>query len=208
MQTRILVPYFLSAALLIGWGDAPAEAQRRVGQSGGNVSSSGMNRGGGSGNAEVMAFREEMQKKSQEYQAQEAAEGEAFMQSLAGRPKADLLSALRVFKTEQFQKNTVFRTELSASWLAFIEKRLSSNPQGNPARLQQMKARMASNEEEMKTFFAGKHAENMAFLDKVAADPTLEGQALTTALKTFFQGQKESAKTFMDQRRQGGMQSR
>ena len=208
MQTRFIVPLCLSAALLLLWGNAPADAQRRSGQSGDNASPGGMNRGGASANPEVMAFRADMQKKSQEYQAQEAAEGEAFMQSLAGNSKANLLSALREFKTRQYHKNTSFRADLSSSWLEFIEKRLNTSPQGNPAMLQQMKARMASNEEEMKSFFATKHTENMAFLDKVAADPTLEGQALTTALKTFFQGQKESAKGFMDQRRQGGMRKR
>ncbi len=143
----------------------------------------------------------EQQARLQEFLAEEAAEGKQFMASMQGKPKSELIQALKEFKTRQYEKNSAFRQQMHAERIAAFEKAVAEGPGARPEMREQALARFTRSYEEFKAFFAGKHQENMDFLDKVGADSNLEGQALNEKLQAFFQSQKESAKAFMSQKK-------
>ncbi len=140
--------------------------------------------------------------KSKVFQEQEAAEGKAFGATLAGMNKTAKIQALREFKTRQYEKNTAFRDEMFQERRAFLQSRTGGNPQAS-ARLQTVLATMEKGQQDMAVFFLTKHQENMAFLDAVAADATLDGPALDEKIQGFFQNQKAAAKTFIDRKKAG-----
>ncbi|MFZ2958212.1 MAG: hypothetical protein WA705_15090 [Candidatus Ozemobacteraceae bacterium] len=77
----------------------------------------------------------------------------------------------------------------------------SSGPGMSAGMKEQRLARINAEYEEMKSFFAGKHAENLAFLDKMAADQTMDGPALNQAIQAFFQSQKADAQQYMQRKK-------
>ena len=138
-------------------------------------------------------WQAQQQEKTQAFLAQEEADGKAFMASLAGKPKAEKLAAIRRFKTGQYERNCDFRDEMIQERRRGIVAAQASRAPGGGSGAgggAWLLKRMEANYEEMKAFFAGKHAENLAFLDKVAADASLDGPALDQALTAFFQAQK------------------
>lgn len=143
----------------------------------------------------------QQQARLQEFLAEEAAEGKEFMNSMQGKPKPELIQALKEFKTRQYEKNSAFRQQMHEERIASFEKAMAERPGARPEMKEHALARFTKSYEEFKVFFAGKHQENMDFLDKVGADSSLEGQALNEKLQAFFQAQKESAKAFMDQKK-------
>ncbi len=174
------------------------------------VAQPAQNRGGGmgqsSGSMQMGALRAAQQEKLQAFLAEEEAEGKEFMNSMAGKPKSELIAALKDFKTRQYEKNSAFRQQLQEERIATLEAGFAARPGANQAMKERALGKFSENYEEIKTFFARKHQENMDFLDRVNADTTLEGQGLNSELQRFFQGQKESAKAFMDQKKSQGMQ--
>jgi len=153
------------------------------------------------GNMQMGKLFSEQQARLQEFLAEEAAEGKQFMESMQGKPKSELIQALKEFKTRQYEKNSAFRQQMHEERIAAFEKAVAERLGARPEMQEHALARFTKSYEEFKVFFAGKHQENMDFLDKVGADSSLEGQALNEKLQAFFQGQKESAKAFMDQKK-------
>ena len=143
----------------------------------------------------------QQQARLQEFLAEEAAEGKEFMNSMQGKPKSELIQALKEFKTRQYEKNSAFRQQMHEERIAAFDNAMAERPGARPEMREHALARFTKSYEEFKAFFAGKHQENMDFLDKVGADSSLEGQALNEKLQAFFQAQKESAKAFMDQKK-------
>ncbi|HQG29943.1 MAG TPA: hypothetical protein PLY73_15425 [Candidatus Ozemobacteraceae bacterium] len=146
----------------------------------------------------VQEFMAAQRQKSQAFQEAENNDGKAFMAALAGKPKAEKIAAVRTFKTEQYEKNCAFREQMMAEWDAFLATQGSSNVGAAQGRREMMKQRMAEQNSKIKAFFAQKHAENMAFLDRMLADSSMDGAALDKEMSTFFQNQKASAKEHMD----------
>ncbi|MDD3145779.1 MAG: hypothetical protein PHD82_00635 [Candidatus Riflebacteria bacterium] len=189
---------FTGTFLLLNAGESIAQPAMNGG--------AGMRQAGGG--MQMGALRTAQQQKLQDFLAAEEAEGKEFMESMAGKPKSELITALKDFKTRQYEKNTAFRQQLQEERLATLEAGFAARPGANPAMKEHALSRFSENYEEIKAFFAGKHQENMDFLDRVNSDATLDGQALNSELQRFFQGQKESAKAYMDQKKSQGMQKR
>lgn len=190
---RKMAIYAGSFLLLVG---CPVQGEpRQQGQQGGM-------RGGMQGNnPEMAALRASQQEKLQAFLAEEEAAGKEFMASMAGKPKSELLPALKEFKTRQYEKNCAFREEQYQERLTTVEASFAARAGVSSQMKEKMLARMQENYAAIKTFFAGKHQENMEFLAAAANDASLEGAALNEALQKFFQAQKESAKQFMEQQR-------
>ncbi len=154
------------------------------------------------GNPAIREFMEKQKEKGKEFTEAENKEGKEFMETLAGKPKAEKIAAIRAFKTTQYEKNCAFREKLVAERDEFIAKTWAA---GNapPQKMQErLKSRFAEQNAKIKEFFEKKHQENMAFLDKVLADATLDGAALDKAMSEFFQAQKASAEEFMTKLRE------
>jgi len=158
---------------------------------------------GGPGRSPAMqAFMAAQRQKSQAFQETENSDGKAFMATLAGKQKEEKITAVRTFKTEQYEKNCAFREQMTAEWETFLATQGSSNNGAAQGRREMMKQRMAEQNAKIKAFFAQKHAENMAFLDRMLADTSVDGAALDKEMSTFFQNQKAAAKEYMDSIRQ------
>lgn len=153
-------------------------------------------------NPAVQEFMAAQRQKSQTFQETENSDGKAFMATLTRKPKAEKIAAVRTFKTEQYEKNCAFREQMTAEWEAFLAKQGTSNDSAAQGRREMMKQRMEGQNVKIKAFFAQKHAENMAFLDRMLADSTMDGAALDKEMSAFFQSQKTSAKEYMDSIRQ------
>jgi hypothetical protein len=154
----------------------------------------------------VTEFLAAQQRKGQAYQEQEAQEGHEFMATVADKPKAEKLAAIRAFKTASYEKNCAFRQQHWDEMNAFFAQRMGQRqdlPQGTGDRLARMNEWRAEQINMVTAFFAARHDENLAFLDAAAANPALDGPALDQALKEFFQQQKESARVFMQELRPG-----
>jgi len=178
-----------------------ASAQKGQGRQGRQLGQAKMGQAGG---AELEAFKAKQQSKTQEFLVQEAADGKAFVDTISSKPKHEIISATREFKTAQYEKNSEFREKMHNERLTFVEARMGKNP-NMPADMKEKRlSSIKADYEEMKVFFAKKHAENMAFLDKMLVDETMEGAALNKALQGFFQSQKDSAKVFMGQKKPTG----
>ena len=183
------VDLFLFALILISCA-MPACAQD--GQSG---------RGGGMmRDPKFQALMAEQKSKSGEFQAAEVKDAEEFSKTLAGKGKPEILEAVRAFKTEKYAKNCEFRDALYGETRAFAENFQTRGGSGETMKARMLK-RLEANYEERKNFFKQKHHENMAFLDKLASDDSIQGQALMNKLQEFFRSQKEAAKAYMGKRR-------
>ncbi len=153
------------------------------------------------GSPEMAALRASQQEKLQAFLAEEEAAGKEFMASMTGKPKSELIVALKEFKTRQYEKNCAFREEQYQERLATVEAGFAARGGAGQPMKEKVLARMQESYAGIKTFFAGKHQENMDFLAAAATDESLEGSALNEALQKFFQAQKESAKQFIEQQR-------
>ena len=146
------------------------------------------------------ALMAEQKSKSGEFQAAEVKDAEEFSKTLAGKGKPEILEAVRAFKTEKYAKNCEFRDALYGETRAFAENFQTRGGSGETMKARMLK-RLEANYEERKNFFKQKHHENMAFLDKLASDDSIQGQALMNKLQEFFRSQKEAAKAYMGKRR-------
>jgi hypothetical protein len=155
-------------------------------------------RGVGAGGGSLAGVQSD---KVRDFLDKELADAKALMASLAGKPKAEKLAAIKAFKIQQYEKNCAFREEQHKERLAQVEQRLQARQNANPQARQTRLASVEQNYTEAKAFFAQKHQENLAFLDKVAQDPTLDGPALDKTLEDFFQAQKAAAQEYMAKRR-------
>ena len=153
----------------------------------------------GSGSPEMQQFKAQQQQKIQEYLDQLNRNGKIFMQSLAGKSKDQILEELKVFKTEQYYKNSAFRQQMHEEQKAFISKRFDENPNANTAMKDRMLNRIDQDFEDLKAFHAGKHEENMEFIDRLAADESMQGEKLMSTIQDFFKSQKADAKAFLQQ---------
>lgn len=156
----------------------------------------------GAGGARMQALMAEQKAKTDAYLAEQAKETETFMKTLAGKGRDEVIAGVRAFKTDHYEKNCAFRAERFAERRAFAESRGAAA--GRQAQVARRIAQMDANFEKLKAFHAGKHAENMAFLDGLAADPSVAGEALAERLKEFFQSQKEDARAFLEGMKDGG----
>lgn len=164
---------------------------------------------GGPGRSPAMQeFMSAQRQKSQVFQERENSDGKAFMATLAGTSKAEKIAAVRTFKTGQYEKNCAFRDQMTAEWEAFLARQGTSNNGAAQGRREMMKQRMADQNGKIKAFFAQKHAENMAFLGRMLADPSIDGTALDKEMAAFFQNQKASAKEYIDTIRQTSEKAR
>jgi hypothetical protein len=158
------------------------------------------------GNPIFQEFMTAQRQKGQAFQDAENQEGKAFLATQAGKPKVEKIAAIRVFKTEQYEKNCAFREKSSEEWDAFMTQAFAQKGAQGGQQLAMMKQRREAQMVKTREFFAQKHAENMAFLDKALGDQALDGAELDKALGEFFQAQKASAEQFMNQLRQGSGQ--
>ena len=148
-------------------------------------------------NPAIKEFMESQTVKGKEFQEAENKEGREFMESLAGKSKAEKIAAVRTFKTTQYEKNCTFREKMIAERDEFLAKIWASGS-APPQQMQgMMKKRFADQNAKIKEFFAKKHEENMAFLDKVLADASLDGPGLDKAMGDFFKTQKATAEDFV-----------
>ncbi|HNV69417.1 MAG TPA: hypothetical protein PKO06_06970 [Candidatus Ozemobacteraceae bacterium] len=164
----------------------------------------------GAGGADMQAVRAEQQQKTKAFLDAELKEGQEFMASIAGKPKGEKIVAIRAFKTAQYEKNCAFREERYQERKVFLQGRSGQAGGMNAVMKEKMIDRLEADYREVKEFFAGKHQENMTFLDGVLANVALDGAALDQALQEFFQEQKKSAQQFMQTKKSfgGGMNRR
>jgi hypothetical protein len=223
----LFIIVLVSSVMLADTRFAAGQAGGRMGQGGqrgqgmGQRGGQGMGQFGGQGggggmmkNPEFQNLMAEQKKKGQEFQAAEESEGKEFMQTLSGKSKPEIIEAIRTFKTQVYTKNCEFRETMYNERRAFVE---NFQPKGNAGGNntgsgnvgggktgETMKAkmleRMAANNEEMKNFFKQKQDENMAFLDKMSADDSVQGEDLMKKLQEFFQSQKADAQSYMQQK--------
>ncbi|MBU1109906.1 MAG: hypothetical protein KKB51_24710 [Candidatus Riflebacteria bacterium] len=155
-------------------------------------------------NPAVKEFMAAQAKKGEEFNALEAKEGKEFMATLIGKSKEEKIAAIRTFKTTQYENNCDFREKMLAerdAFMADLQSKSGSNSAGaNPQRAM-MESRKAQMNTKITNFFAQKHAENMAYLDEVLKDPSIDGTSLDKALSSFFQKQKADAGKFMNELR-------
>ncbi len=159
--------------------------------------------GGMASDPEMQAFQQEQKAKTDQFLAELDRRAKEFMPTLAGKPKADKLAAVRAYKTDYFQRNSAFRKEMHEARRAFVARRLAARsmpPQAQAAMLGRIDASYA----EFVAFHEKKHQENMAFLDRLAQDPAMDGPALDQALADFFKSQKEDARQFLEEKKRGG----
>ncbi len=154
------------------------------------------------GSQEMQNFKAQQQQKSQAYLAKYDQENKEFMNSIAGLQKNDKIQAFRDFLNGQYQKNCAFRKQMHDEMRAFLQKQMDKNPNMQQMMKDRMLSRIDGDYEEAKTFYAGKIAEDMAFLDQVQQDKSIDGQELNTKLKDFFTAQGQSGRAFAQEQQQ------
>jgi predicted secreted protein len=150
----------------------------------------------------LQEFKYAQHKKSKEYTERGDEETKAFLKSIAGKSKENMLSAIKEFKTGHYIQNCAFREKMYQDWRAFVERLLDSSPNTSPAMKERILAQVNQDYEELKAFHVQKQEENMAFIDKLKCDDSIKEEELTKALQDFFQSQKADAEKFIEQQRE------
>ena len=117
---------------------------------------------------------------------------ETFMGTLAGKPRAEKLAAIRQYKIRQYERLKKMREEAHQTWQRKTEGNLQGRSGAARGIIENRLAIVDRNFNEMQEFIAGKHRENLTFIDKLQADPSLDGAALDKTVRDFFQAQKEA----------------
>lgn len=156
---------------------------------------------------ELQAFKEEMQKKSAAHMEKVNQEAQDFLKTLSGKSREEILDAVRDYKTDYYNKNCAFREEMQQERMGFFNKRFDANPNMSQEMKDRMVSRLQQQYEELQAFHVQKHAENLAYIDQIEADTSLQGQEMMQAIQEFFQSQKDDAREFMEQS-YGGYQNR
>jgi hypothetical protein len=147
-------------------------------------------------------FKAGQQQKAQQYMSGLEKENQEFMNTLWGLGREEKISAFRGFISKQYDKNCAFRKQMHEEQRAFFEKQLNANPNMQPFMKERMFSRMDQDYEEAKAFYAGKQEEDMAFLDGLLKDKSIDGQELNTKLQEFFKSQKAEGQKFAEDQQQ------
>ncbi len=171
----------------------------------GRAGSRGGSQSGGSPqqSPEVQAFKARQQQKMQQYLQQFDAQNKEFLNTLSGIfGRTEKIESLRSFIRKQYDQNSAFRKTMYEEQRAFVQGRLDANPDAQPMMKERMLSRIDEDYAQLKEFHAGKLREDMAFLDGLLRDQSLDGEALNKALSDFFKSQKTDAQEFLQGQQQ------
>lgn len=157
--------------------------------------------GRGESSPAVVEFKEKMHKETLEHLEALDKKGRNFVETLKGRDKAEILSLAREYKTGFYNENCEFRRLMHARRRDFFQKRFEAMPWMKEDAVSRVLGRLDLEFEELKSFHEGKHRENMAFLDELAADDSMAEQRVLEAMGDFFKSQKEDARLFIEGQR-------
>lgn len=119
-------------------------------------------------------------------------EDEAFMSKLSGKPRAEKLTAIRQHTISQYDKNKTLREKNYEQSLSKYKANLQTGSMMRRGIIESRLAALDRNFYGLQEFIAAKHQESLAFIDKLQADPALDGAALDQELRKFFKSQKEA----------------